>query len=247
MQWIAHHRQHVIIALAFTAPLAVAAVLVPFRDSLTNAATALILVAVIVAIASTGSRSGGYLSSLSSTLWFDFFFTHPYYSFDIHGRVPQEITICLLVVGLGVTELAARGRHHQRVSQEESQYVAMVRELTDAAQTMSGPQLIERAEPMLIDLLHLRACRFDRQIADLPMASILANGEVAHVGLAWPADSMGIPGPEAQVVALWRGRTFGRFVITPTPGEPISQERRSVAVVLASIVAATLTSDRGSQ
>ena len=108
MQWIAHHRQHVIIALAFTAPLAVAAVLVPFRDSLTNAATALILVAVIVAIASTGSRSGGYLSSLSSTLWFDFFFTHPYYSFDIHGRVPQEITICLLVVGLGVTELAAR-------------------------------------------------------------------------------------------------------------------------------------------
>ncbi|MGC2168043.1 MAG: DUF4118 domain-containing protein [Acidimicrobiales bacterium] len=246
MEWIARHRQYVIVALAVTAPLAVAAVLVPFRDSLTNAATALILVALIVAIASTGSRSGGYLASLSSTLWFDLFFTHPYNSFDIHGRDPREITICLLVVGLGVTELAARGRHHRRVSEEESQYVAMVRELTDAAQTTSGSKLVERAEPMLIDLLHLRACRFDRQIAELPMASILANGEVAHVGLAWPVDAMGIPGPEAQIVAFWRGRTSGRFVITPTPGEPISQERRSVAVVLASIVAATMASDRES-
>jgi K+-sensing histidine kinase KdpD len=246
MKWIAHHRQHVIVALAVTAPLAVAAVLVPFRDNLTNAATALILVAVVVAIASTGSRSGGYLASLSSTLWFDFFFTHPYNSFDIHGRDPREITICLLVVGLAVTELAARGRHHQRVSQEETQYVAMVRELTDFAQSSSGTQLIQRAEPMLIDLLHLRACRFDRQIAELPMASILANGEVAHVGLAWPADAMGIPGPQAQIVAVWHGRTLGRFVITPTPGEPVGQERRSVAAVLATVVAAGLASDRES-
>ncbi|MGC2486002.1 MAG: DUF4118 domain-containing protein [Acidimicrobiales bacterium] len=246
MEWITHHRQHVIVALAVTAPLAVAAVLVPFRHSLTNAAAALILVAVIVAIASLGSRSGGYLASLSSTLWFDFFFTHPYNSFDIHGRDPREITICLLIVGLGVTELAARSRHHRRVSHEESQYVAMVRELTDVAQTTSGSELIERADAMLVDLLHLRACRFDRQVADLPMASILADGEVAHVGMAWPVDAMGIPGPEAQVVAVWRGRTLGRFVITPTPGDPISQERRSVAVVLASIVAATLASERES-
>ncbi|HTT59236.1 MAG TPA: DUF4118 domain-containing protein [Acidimicrobiales bacterium] len=244
MEWIAHHRVHVIVALAVTAPLAVAGALVPARTSLASAATALILVAVIVAIASTGSRVAGYLASLSSTLWFDFFFTHPYGSFDIHGRDPREITICLLVVGLAVTELAARGRHHQRVSKEESQYVALVRELTDLAQTMPGPRLIERAEAMLVDLLSLRACRFDRQIAELPMASILANGEVAHVGMAWPVDAMGIPGPEAQIVVVWRGRTFGRFVITPTPGEPISQERRSVAVVLASIVAANLAGDR---
>ncbi len=157
MEWFAHHRQRVIVALAVTAPLAVAAVLVPARASLTNAATALILVVVILAIAIGGGRACGYVASVSATLWFDFFFTHPYYSFDIHGRIALEITICLLVVGLAVSELAARSRHHQRVSSEESGYVAMVRELTDLAQTSPGSSLIGRAEPMLIDLLHLRA------------------------------------------------------------------------------------------
>jgi hypothetical protein len=243
MEWFAQHRQRVIVALAVTAPLAVAAVLVPARDSLTNAATALILVVVIVAIATASGRPGGYLASLSATLWFDFFFTRPYNSFDIHGRTPLEITICLLVVGFAVTELAARSRHHQRLSSEESGYVAMVRELTDLAQTSPGSRLIGRAEPMLVELLSLRACRFDHHVADLPMASILADGEVAHVGMSWPVDAMGIPGPEAQIVALWQGRSFGRFVITPTPGVPVSQERRSVAAVLASVVAAALASD----
>jgi K+-sensing histidine kinase KdpD len=244
MESFAQYRQGVIVALAVTAPLAVAAVLVPFRHHLTNAATALILVAVIVAIAIAGGRPSGYIASVSATLWFDFFFTRPYNSFDIHGRPAIEITICLVVVGLAVSELAARSRHHQRVSTEESGYVAMVRELTDLAQTSPGSRVIERAEPMLMELLSLRACRFDRQVADLPMASILADGEVAHVGFAWPSEFIGIPGPEAQVVALWNGRSFGRFVITPTPGEPVSQERRSVAAVLASVVAAALASER---
>ncbi len=138
MEWFTHHRQGVMVALAVTAPLAVAAVLVPARASVTNAATALILVVVIVAIAIGGNRPCGYVASVSATVWFDFFFTRPYNSFDIHGRTPLEITICLLVVGVAVTELAARARHHQRVSSEESGYVAMVRELTDLAQTSPG-------------------------------------------------------------------------------------------------------------
>ena len=85
---------------------------------------------------------------------------------------------------------------------------------------------------MLIDLLALRACRFDPRPSDPPMARILESGDVLHVGMQWPVDELGIPGPEAEIVALWRGRTLGRFVLTPTPGEPVSQERRAVAALL---------------
>ena len=146
MEWIARHRQYVIVALAVTAPLAVAAVLVPFRDSLTNAAAALILVAVIVAIASSRLAVRGFSPVSRRPCGSTCFLTHPYNSFDIHGRDPREMTICLLVVGLGVTELAARRRHLRRVSEEESHYVAMVRELTDARPDDSGSDSIERAE-----------------------------------------------------------------------------------------------------
>jgi hypothetical protein len=231
-------------ALAVTAPLAVTAALTPFRHTFTNAATALVLVVVVVAIAIAGTRLSGYLASVSSTLWFDFFFTRPYNSFDIHGRAALEITICLMVVGLAVTELAARSRRYSRRSSQESRYVAMVRDLTDLAQTSSSAVLVERAEPMLIDLLDLRACRFDPRPSDPPMARILASGEVVHVGMQWPVDELGIPGPEAEIVTQWRGRKLGRFVITPTPGEPVTQERRAVAAVLATVVAAGLANDK---
>jgi K+-sensing histidine kinase KdpD len=240
------YRAAVMFALAVTTPLVVTAALTPFRSSFANAATALVLVVVIAAIAIAGNRASGFVASVFSALWFDFFFTRPYNSFDIHGRDSLEITICLVVVGLAVTELAAQNRRHSRQSSQESRYVAMVRDLTDLAQASSSTVLVERAEPMLIDLLALRACRFDPRPSDPPMARILESGDVLHVGMQWPVDELGIPGPEAEIVALWRGRTLGRFVLTPTPGEPVSQERRAVAALLASVVAAGLADHRQS-
>jgi hypothetical protein len=68
----------------------------------------------------------------------------------------------------------------------------------------------------------------------------MSNGEVVHVGLHWPVGEIGIPGPEAEIPTEWRGLAMGRFVLTPTPGQPISVERRIVAVSLAKIVAASL-------
>jgi hypothetical protein len=233
-------------ALAVTAPLAVAAALVPFRTSFTNAGAALILVAVIVAVSVGGNRVTGFVGSVFSALWFDFFLTRPYEQLSISHRPDVETTICLLVVGLTVSELAARSRHHLRASSQESRYVAMVRELTEVAQTATGDLLVERAEPMMVDLLSLRDCRFDVRPSDPPMARILASGEVVHVGMQWPVEEMGLPGPEAEIVTRWRGRTLGRFVLTPTPGEPVTQERRAVAALLATVVAAGLANDKQS-
>jgi hypothetical protein len=230
-------------ALAVTAPLAVTAVLVPFRANFTNAGAALILVAVIVAVSLGGTRFTGFVASVFGALWFDFFLTRPYDELSISHRPDVETTICLLIVGLMVTELAARRRHYLRVSNEEGHYVAMVRELSDLAQH-STEILLDRAEPMLIGLLDLRECRFDPHLSDPPLARILASGEVVHVGLHWPVDQMGIPGPEAEIVTRWRGRDLGRFVLTPTPGAVISQERRAVAALLVTVVASGLAVSR---
>jgi K+-sensing histidine kinase KdpD len=233
------YRQQILFALAVTAPLAVSAVLVPFRANFTNAGAALILVAVIVALSLGSTRFTGFVASVFSALWFDYFLTRPYDELSISHRPDVETTICLLVVGLMISELAARRRDLARVSSEEEHYVALVRELTDLAQH-SPKGLLERANAMLIEVLDLRSCRFDTQPSNPPMARILANGEVLHVGLHWPVTAMGIPGPEAEIVTQWRGHFLGRFVLTPTPGAPISEERRAVAFLLASIVASGL-------
>src|ERR1700677_2378017 len=103
-------------ALAIVVPLVVAAILVPFRGTFANAAAGLILVVVIVAVAGGGTRFSGFVASVSAAVWFDFFLTKPYDSFVISQRADIETTVSLLVVGLLVSELAARSRHFSKVS-----------------------------------------------------------------------------------------------------------------------------------
>ncbi len=240
MGHIRDHRNQLAILAAFVAPLGLAAVLAPFRGSFVNTAAALVLVALVVAVAVVGNRFAGIIASMSAALWFDFFLTAPYERLAISHRPDIETTICILIVGIAVTELAARSRYHLRTASEESDYVTMIRELADLA---SGPgpepEVHERASALLTNLLDLRACRFETVISGLPLARIRSNGEVVHVGLRWPVREIGIPGPEAEIVVQWRGRVTGRFVLTPTPGLPVSVQRRIVAVLLADIVGAS--------
>jgi hypothetical protein len=51
---------------------------------------------------------------------------------------------------------------------------------------------------------------------------------------------MGLPGPEIELLVQNQGRTLGRFVLTPTPGYPVSRERRVVAVAIADQVGASM-------
>lgn len=244
MKYMRDHRTALALIAAVLVPLGVAGILVPFRSSFANTAAALVLVCVIEAIAVAGNRAAGLLASVSAALWFDFFLAPPYLRFTISRRPDLETTICILVVGVVVTELAARSRHHYRRSTEEKDYVAMIHELTVlAAGSAPASSIIERAASSLVRLLDLRACRFEAVPGDPPLARIESNGTVVHVGLRWPVGEIGIPGPEAEILVQWRGRVLGSFVLTPTPGLAVTVEQRVVAVSLAQLVGATL-SDR---
>jgi hypothetical protein len=241
------NRRPLTLALALLGPLIIAAVLSPFRGSFATTAAALVLIAAVVALAVVGGRGAGYLASLSSALWFDFFLTRPYDRFAISHRPDIETTVAIVVVGVLVTELAARSRHHARTSSEGFGYVETFESLSElAASPTPSPQILEFVSSSLVELLDLRACRFERLATNPPLARVLASGVVDHVGLAWPVGEIGIPGPEAEILAEWRGRVLGRFVITPTPGAPVSIERLSVAVSLATLAAASLDHERRS-
>jgi hypothetical protein len=244
IEMFATYRQRLALLLALLVPVGAAAVLVPFRGNFTTTAAALVLVASVVAIAVLGSRVSGFVASVSAALWFDFFLTKPYYQFAISHRPDLETTIAIFVIGLIVTELAARSRHHSLVSFEEANYVAMIRDLTDLAARSSGSAaVIESVERSLTPLLNVRSCRFDAKLADPPLARIVSSGAVLHVGLDWPVSEIGIPGPEAEIVAEWRGRALGRFILTPSTGQPVSLERRVVAVLLVNVVGASLATE----
>ena len=223
------------------APLAVTAALVPARSSLASTAAALILVAVIAGIAILGTRFAGVLAAASSAIWFDFFLTRPYERLTISHRADLETTISLFVVGLIVTELAARGRHHRRTAVEEADHLAVIHDLGDmVAQGSPSSEVIERASNELIHLLHLRSCRYVPGAPGHNRTTLLSNGQVVHGGLRWGVSTMGLPGSEVDLPVQFAGRTLGCFVLTPTPGWAVAHERLIVALAIASQAGAGL-------
>jgi hypothetical protein len=238
------HRNRLATVAGAAVPLVVAAVLVPLRTSFAGTAAALVMVIVIVAVAVSGNRLAGVIASASSALWFDFFLTRPYDRFAISHRSDLETTIALFGVGLLVTELAARSRQHWQSANSSTAYVTMIHGVAVlAADSAPVTAMIEQTNESLVRLLSLRGCRFDRSLADPPLAQIQPNGDVAHVGLRWPAKEIGLPGPEAEIPAKWRGRIVGRFVVTPTPGVAVSLEQRIVAVAVVDVFAAYLVGE----
>ncbi|GAB4064342.1 hypothetical protein GCM10028777_10290 [Angustibacter speluncae] len=102
-----------LLALAVLVPAAVAAGLAQVRSVVEGPAAALVLVLVVVAAASTGSRWAGLVSAVSAAASFNWFLTVPYASLVIADRDDVEVAVLLALVGLAVTEIALWGRRQQ--------------------------------------------------------------------------------------------------------------------------------------
>jgi K+-sensing histidine kinase KdpD len=241
MNSIRQYRDTLVLVGAVVVPLGLAALLAPFRADFANSASALILLAVVLAVAVAGQRIAGYVATVSSCLWFDFFLTRPYDRLAITHRPDIETAVSLFVVGIVVTELAARNRHHHQAATAESDYVGLIYRLSElSASGAPAHEVTDQARLELIELLHLRACRYEAGAPTRPMHRIEHDGTVILGGALWSVEQMGLPGPELELVVQDRGTTRGRFVLTPSPGVPVTHKRRLVAVALADQVGAAL-------
>ena len=66
------------------------------------------------------------------------------------------------------------------------------------------------------------------------------TGDTSSSPGVWDVPQLGLPGPELELVVQRGDQTLGRFVLRPTPGYPVSFQRRVVAVTLADQVGAVL-------
>jgi K+-sensing histidine kinase KdpD len=235
------HRDRIVVSAGVTLPCAVSALLVPFRSSFPNTDAALVLVVVIVAVAANGHRPAGWIAAISTAVWFDFFLTTPYERFTITRHTDIETTVLLLAVGIAVTEIAARSRKHKTTAVEEANFVARIHSAAAAVATGEPATfVVMQVAAQLIDLLFLRDCRFDPVASDKHGAYMTQDGDVFLAGMRWGVEQMGMPGSEIELTVEYQGRFFGRYVMVPTPGKPVSQERRVVASALADQVGAAL-------
>src|SRR5262252_6653543 len=159
--WRVSGRDRLGLLVALVAPLALAAILVPFRGSFPNTDAALAMLLVVVAVAANGYRLAGYLAALSAAVWFDFFLTRPYERFTITRRADIETTILLLVIGVAVTEIAVWGRRQQSAASRRAGYLDGIHAAAQAVASGGSPSaLIDQVVGQLTRVLSLEACRF---------------------------------------------------------------------------------------
>jgi K+-sensing histidine kinase KdpD len=231
------------VLVALIGPLAITLVLVPFRDSFANTNAALILVLVIVAVAATGNRVAGVLGALSAAVCFDLFLTRPYERLTITDRADLETTALLLLVGVGVTELAAWGHRQQAFAHRDAGYLAGIRAAAEAvAVGGSSGDLIEEVSRQLIRVLELRACRFQYGVAGLGHpARLRDDGQVEWQREVWDVERKGLPEDvEIELLVESGGLLQGRFLLNAGSDTHPSMAQRLVAVTLAAQVGASL-------
>ena len=225
------------------APLALTAVLIPFRVSLPNTDAALALVLVVVAVAAAGYRLAGVLAAVSAAVWFDFFLTVPYERFTITRAADIETTVRVLAVAVAVTEIAVWRRRQQAAAARRAGYLDGINAAARAVFAGSSPQaVIDEVCGQLTSLLSLSGCRFQDGAAGIGRPPrLLRTGQVVTRGLVWDAGREGLPpGTDTELLAEAGGLLQGRFLLTPGPRVQLTLEQRLVAVALADQAAAAL-------
>lgn len=239
-------QRYLAVLAGFVAPLALTAILIPFRTSLPNTDAALVLILIVVAVAAFGSRPAGFLAALSAAVWFDFFLTRPFERFSITRAADIETTVLILVIGAAVTEIAVWGRRQQSAATRRAGYLAGINMAAGAvAAGGSASALIDDVSGRLARLLVVRECRFEHGVAGLGRpARLRPDGQVVTPDqhrLAVERD--GLPATTELLVEN-HGVLRGRFLLTAEPGHARpTVEQRLVAVAFADQVGAALAVD----
>jgi K+-sensing histidine kinase KdpD len=229
-----------VLATAVAGPLATCLVLVPFRGHVDVTKAALVLVLVVVAVAATGHRVAGAVAAVSAGIWFDFFLTEPYQRFAIRDRADLETVGLLLLVGLGVSQLAVWGRGQQARASRDEGYLAGIFAVGAAAGADTSPsELIDRVCSQLTLVLELSRCRFDYGTG-LGHPRLTRDRTVVWNREALAADG-GLPTDRETELLVQSGGAFrGRFLLTPTSRTRPSPSQLGVALALADEVGAAL-------
>ena len=227
-------RDRIAILAALAAPLAATAILLPFRSSWSNTNVALLLVVVIVGVSAVGNRAAGALAAVGSAVWFDFFFTLPYYRLTIRSSDDVTTAVLLLVTGLAVSQLAARARRLQVVAITDEGYLAQIHDTAAMGQSARSPDtVVDHVRDQLIGLLDLEGSRFEYGSLLGHPPRLEPDGTVMTGHVRWDVEQRGLPAGEIELRTFGNGQYYGRFMLKPKPGAKPSLQARLVAVMLA--------------
>jgi hypothetical protein len=195
---------------------------------------ALLLVVVVVGVAAVGNRVAGGLAAVWAAVWFDFFFTVPYYRFTIRSPADVTTAVLLLLTGLVVSQLAARARRLKVVAVTDAGYLAQIHETASLAKSATAPDVVvNHVRQQLVGLLDLEGARFEYGTLLGHPPRLEPDGTVTVGRSRWDVELAGLPAEEIELRTFGNGQYYGRFMLSARPSSRPSLQARLVAVTLA--------------
>jgi len=232
------------LVLAYTSavllPLALAAALIPLRAE-HGRTLAIVLVVPVVAVAALGATGPALVAALTAGIGYAVLLTPPYYRLAFDDPDDRVATFVLIAVGATVgalNSLLVGARKGSAARRSELEH------LLHFASEVTGPrtpeELTTRACDHLSAVLHLTGCRFEPG----PHAGgggpvLLPTGGIMGYLKDLQPDRAQLP-RYLELPATTGGRTIGRFVMTPEPGQVVSYEERLTAATIAAMYAAAI-------
>ena len=230
-----------VLALAWGPVLAVVAamVMVPIRSLVGTPGAVLVLTAVVIG-ASTQSRSAGAFTALTAAIAFNFFHAPPYYTLRIDGLYDIVATALLFLLGLGVAQLAARGRASRRTATDQLQSVEVLESVVAAAARGDIDDLWYAVQAGVRRSLRVPDVYYvadeDPSVPVMGRTGVVDGGDHYWTPVGWA-----IPAGGVAVPVVYGGFILGHLIARP--GEEragSSTEDRRLVVALADVWAAAL-------
>jgi hypothetical protein len=229
-------------ALGSLSSLFAAALLVGVRGEVANANVALVLVVCVLLGAVIGGRAAGVTAALVAAASFDFFHTRPYNSLKMTDSNDIITTLLLLVVGLGVGEIAIRWRRARAMRDDDRHQLRRLDRITGLfAHGEHVEDLVLEITAELIETLGLQDCYFERPPYLASLLRLERIGTVTTRVHWYTRDGFELPRDGAELPVEGGGEALGRFVLVPTAGIGVSSGRRLIAIALADQLGAALT------
>ena len=232
--------------MASFAPLTVAGLMTPLRDTTLGVVIVLFaLTVVIAAAAALGGPRAGAVGTLCAGLSTNFLYVAPYLDLKYRPRGDLWPVAFIIVAGLAITAASWLGWKRKEASHMEatppaappSRHIERVARLVE--QGADVRDLISAVQAELTTLLIARSCRFEA--TERPHLPLRLERDGSVTGR--DRDPL-LPGEEIEIPVSLGGQQVGRFVIEPTPEVIVPLAPRIVAVVLTDHLAAAISHRR---
>jgi hypothetical protein len=222
--------------------IAVAGVFSPTTHSLGQVNVALLLAIVVAAVAAGGGRFAGAVSGGTAAVAYNFFQTEPVHSLRMdHGR--DVVTVLLLaVVGVSVGELSRRMRRSDWVASRSDVGLGRVVRVAELACSGADSEtLVAAVEEEIRRELRLASVRFELGGTAGEERPLLDHrGVIVEPVHLFFDDGFALPTGGVDLLVAYRGREFGRLVLTPQRPIGLPAEQLRCAVAIADQLAAAL-------